>query len=92
MCRRLLAMFCYKLFGEHGMACGSTALRVVYKSGQSVGRGFTQTYVAGYDLDILQKRDQKGLYSGITEEKQKEVVARTSLPGVCRGQDAPDCW
>lgn len=25
-------------------------------------------------MDTLQRRDQKGLYSGITEEKQKEVV------------------
>lgn len=34
---------------------------------------YKEIYVKA-SMEILQKRDQKGLYSGITEEKQKEVV------------------
>lgn len=36
-------------------------------------------------MDILQKRDQKGLYSGTTEEKQKEVV------GIHMDIEEPEC-
>lgn len=36
-------------------------------------RNYKEIYLK-VSMDILQKRDQKGLYSGITEEKQKEVV------------------
>lgn len=36
-------------------------------------RNYKEIYVK-VSMDILKKRDQKGLYSGTTEEKQKEVV------------------
>lgn len=36
-------------------------------------QNYKEIYVK-VSLDTLRKRDQKGLYSGITEEKQKEVV------------------
>lgn len=36
-------------------------------------RNYKEIYVR-VSMDTLRKRDQKGLYSGITEEKQKEVV------------------
>lgn len=36
-------------------------------------RNYKEIYVK-VSMDTLQKRDQKGLYSGMTEEEQKEVV------------------
>lgn len=36
-------------------------------------RNYKEIYVK-VSMDTLRQRDQKGLYSGITEEKQKEVV------------------
>ena len=36
-------------------------------------QNYKEIYVK-VSMDTLRKRDQKGLYSGITEEEQKEVV------------------
>lgn len=47
-------------------------------------RNYKEIYLK-VSMDTLRRRDQKGLYSGITEEKQKEVV------GIHMDIEEPEC-
>lgn len=59
--------------GLNVICCTISMFDSVRKWNRENIRNYKEIYIK-VSMDTLQKRDQKGLYSGTTEEKQKEVV------------------